>query len=422
MNSLDSSQQAHFAALSGTCWQSVKWWLLLLAFLGLFVHGCTGEPEPKKPVTTLPMFTGPGAFVISRNDQSGLFGVIDLDTQKVYPKLGPASDDAVARYWDGYFFVINRFGHDNIQVMDAKSFALKKQYSVGPGSNPQDIAVVSEKKAYVSRLAKASLLMVDPLTGQKQGEIDLSHLAEPPYKSCTQSSDCRSKTCQNGKCKADGLPELSKMLLHDGKLFVLVQRLDRFQQFAPNTTGKIAVIDTESDKILKILDTKGMNPISMQLSADQKLLYVAQVGVWLKDQENMVLDGQIETFDVTTLKHKGTAITEQALGGNIGSFTIPSETVGYAIRTGKDWKTELVQFHPGTGKVLKTIATSPCIDKKACYTFTQIRHHKNDMLYLVDRNLQSPGIRIFDAKTGQEKTQKPIDMGLPPSSILFYTK
>ena len=35
------------------------------------------------------------------------------------------------------------------------------QFSVGNGSNPYDIEVVSESKAYVSRLAMTELLIVD---------------------------------------------------------------------------------------------------------------------------------------------------------------------------------------------------------------------------------------------------------------------
>jgi hypothetical protein len=43
-------------------------------------------------------------------------------------------------------------------------------------------------------------------------------------------------------------------------------------------------------------------------------------------------------------------------------------------------------------------------------------------LFLADRGspTTSPGIRIYDAVSGVEKTAAPIDVGLPPFDIAFW--
>ncbi|HOY64464.1 MAG TPA: hypothetical protein PK745_14930, partial [bacterium] len=74
--------------------------------------------------------------------------------------------DATVKADGGYVFVINRYGQDNITVLDpADGLSLVTQFSTGNGSNPQDVAAISATKAYVSRLGSASLLIVNPATG-----------------------------------------------------------------------------------------------------------------------------------------------------------------------------------------------------------------------------------------------------------------
>ena len=65
--------------------------------------------------------------------------------------------------YSGLIYVINRFGQDNIQVIDpGNHFATVKQFSTGNGSNPQDIAFLSATKAYVARYGSSDLLDREP--------------------------------------------------------------------------------------------------------------------------------------------------------------------------------------------------------------------------------------------------------------------
>ena len=81
---------------------------------------------------------------------------------------GVGSDPKV-RHALGRHYVINRFLGDNIQIIDPATFQTIRQFSTGAGTNPQDIAVVSDTKAYVTAYDGTDLLIVNPTTGAITG-------------------------------------------------------------------------------------------------------------------------------------------------------------------------------------------------------------------------------------------------------------
>lgn len=388
-----------------------------LLFL-LWLMGCasplTSNPTPSDSGWWLK--PGPKALVLTMHGETGTFGLIDIQTRQVKTSVGPVSNDAMARVWKHYVFVVNRLTHDNIQVMELPSYRLIKQYSVGPGSNPQDIAIVNESKAYISRLANNKLLVVKPLTGEVLKELDLSFLAETDESPCQQHGDCSSSLCIQGRCAKDGIAELATMELYQDHLFVTVQRLNRNKRFLAQDTGKLVVIHTGSDQIVKILDMQGINPYATV--AKDHLLYVSQPGNWMSENRAS-LDGLLEVFDMKQLVSKGVILRESSLGGNIVHFAIRSETQGYIIRSGEQWQTELVRFNPSTGQIGNSLKTSPCLVQGACYTYVSMNLHPNGQLFLVDRDPKQPGIRMFDTSTDQELTETPLSTGLPPMNVVF---
>ncbi|MCK4776585.1 MAG: hypothetical protein KAT30_17440, partial [Candidatus Krumholzibacteria bacterium] len=77
------------------------------------------------------------------------------------PNVASVHNDAVAKVYDELVYVVNRGGADNIQILDpSNSFSTVRQFSVGVGSNPHDIVVVSPTKAYVTRYDATALWIV----------------------------------------------------------------------------------------------------------------------------------------------------------------------------------------------------------------------------------------------------------------------
>ena len=123
----------------------------LAAFaLAALVAGCSPRHGVNAPV----VLGDARAFVVTTDFSTGGLSAIDLDTRQVASQVATVHSDATLRVYGRIIYVVNRFGQDNIQVIDPDgSYATLRQFSTGNGSNPQDIVLVSFHKAYVSRYA-----------------------------------------------------------------------------------------------------------------------------------------------------------------------------------------------------------------------------------------------------------------------------
>ena len=128
--------------------------------------------------------------------------------------------DAVARVAGGLVYVVNRIFADNIQILDpSRDFVTMVQCSTGNGSNPHDIVIAGDTKAYVTLYDTGEILVVNPAPAAdcsdfERGRIDVSPFAD-----------------------ADGNPEADQMAIVSGELYVLLQRLDRNNFFTPAGRG-----------------------------------------------------------------------------------------------------------------------------------------------------------------------------------------
>lgn len=338
------------------------------------------------------------AFVITTDFSTGSYSLVDLESQNTFDDivLGGVHSDAMARLFNNLVYVINRFGADNIQVIDPQQgFTTVAQASVGNGTNPQDIAVVSSSKAYVSRLGSAELLIVNPTTLAQLGTIDLSGRTKPG--------------------DLDGVPELFRMLVHNSRVYLVLQHLDFSGGFIPTKVapGEVVVIDPATDTVATVIQLQGKNPnTDLQFSSDLNRILVGSQGDFL------VNDGGIEAIDpaTNTLDPAGFVINEATIGGDITHFEIVSATKGFAVITDANFANVLVTFNPSTGQKLDTVVGPLNV------FLPHFAINSRDELYLAvtDTATPTPGVRIFDAVQNTELTTEPLRVGqLPPFHILF---
>lgn len=88
---------------------------------------------------------------------------------------GVASTDPVVRHIGDRLYIVNRFGQDNVVVLDAADLSLVAQISTGAGSNPQDVAVVDDL-LYVAAYGSPGLVVLD-LSRPDDGVIDTIDLS-----------------------------------------------------------------------------------------------------------------------------------------------------------------------------------------------------------------------------------------------------
>ncbi|MCC7261059.1 MAG: hypothetical protein IT369_00920 [Candidatus Latescibacteria bacterium] len=329
--------------------------------------------------------------VVTSDFQIGSVALLDPGASAARKDLLTIHSDAVVRYHAGRIYVVNRLGQDNILVLDpANPGTPLLQFSVGNGSNPQDIEFASEQKAYVSRNNSAALLVVDPRTGEFLREIDLSAFAD-----------------------ADGLPEQAEMALVGNRLYLACQRLDRDAGWVSSESVLVAV-DVTTDQVVdwdpaqdgvQALRLQSVNPGN--LIAIGSRLFVAQTGQY------GVADGGVEVVDLDKGLSLGLVLGEAALEGDLTALALVSAVKGYAVVSGADFSNSVRPVDLATGQ-----AGAPLAGHSGGYT-PDLKIDGNRLIVADRGTFSDPsraGLLIYDAATGA-LVAGPLDVGLPPAGI-----
>jgi hypothetical protein len=363
----------------------------------------SGETLVSSPAIPLPITNV--ALVLTTNFSTGSYSVVDLTSRNVFKdlKLGGVHSDAIARFFvnpsgfpHGRVYVVNRLGADSIQILDPQLGFITPtngEISMGSGTNPQDIAFVSTNKAYVSRLASAQLVILNPTTLVQLGVVDLSSLVTPN--------------------DSDGSPEPAYMLVHNGGVYVALQHIDFTQPQLPKVAnGQVVVINPATDSIMTVIELHGKNPFSeFQFSPTLNRILISSVG------DFGVTDGGIEAINPdTNTADTHFAVTEATMGGDITAFVLVSSTKGFAIVSDANFANSLITFDPSSGQRLKTIVGPLNVP------MPQLAINSNNEVYLAitDTATTATGLRIFDADTDNEITSSPLNVGqFPPVFTVF---
>jgi len=195
----------------------------------------------------------------------------------------------------------------------------------------------------------------------------------------------------------------------NGEVFVLLQRLKTFK---PTSHSTLVILDGATGAVKKALHLTATNPVGkLRYSKAVKRLVIIEAA------SLGTLEGGIEYLNPEDHTLSGLLITEKELGGDMVDAVIASSTKGYAvIAVTKQEKsaTHIVSFNPSTGKKLGDILTSDAW----VYSFLELNPDGSE-LWVTDRTMNAPGIRIFKVSDDSEVTSKPIDVGLPPSMVCF---
>jgi DNA-binding beta-propeller fold protein YncE len=332
--------------------------------------------------------------VVNTDFETGQLATVRVDAPRtVGHPPDPIHADAVVRVANGLVYVVNRFLGDNVQVLDpGRGFRTVLQCTTVPGSNPHDIVVADPHKAYVTRYDRTELWIVDPgaagCAGFRRGTIDLAAWAD-----------------------ADGIPEMDQMALVGDRLFVTVQRLDRAHQFAPAGKSLLLVIDTATDAVVGEIRLASANAFGDASGIGRE----PGTGKLLVNQAGDIFrtgDGGIQRVDPFTLSGEDFLMTEDELGGNVTDFAMVSPTKGYAVVITDALRNVLVAFDPSQRIVTRRLLT------RVDY-LPDIALAPDGTLWVADRNLGAPGIRVFDPGDDHELTSGPIDVGLPPFALGF---
>jgi DNA-binding beta-propeller fold protein YncE len=334
------------------------------------------------------------AYVVESDFASGSCAGVDVASRQAACNVSPVHSDARVRWYDGRIYIVNRFGADNIQVLHGTTYALLRQFSVGNGSNPYDIAFASPTKAYVTRWATSELWIVNPATGAHTGTISLASLADD-----------------------DGKPEMDRLMMVGPLLFVSLQRIDQAGGFQPTDSSLVAVVDTRTDALVDCDPTvpgaqgillPRVNPVtSFVFDEPRTRLYLGCVGRYGE------LDGGIVAIDPAALVATGVVAREDSLQGDVLDLAWAGEQRAFAIVSDASFNTELIRWSPVSGDREGTLY-SPGGFSLADAEVTPA----GDEVWVCNSSFASPGLRVFSAYTGLPLAG-PITCTLPPQGITF---
>ncbi|MBE0565376.1 MAG: hypothetical protein IH621_05415 [Krumholzibacteria bacterium] len=297
--------------------------------------------------------------------------------------LATIPGDAVGRHHGGLVYIVGRKGSDLLQVYDpAAGFALVREFSLGAGRNPQDIAFDTAGEAYIPCYDEAVLLRVDVA-----GETILGTYSTAPF------------------ADADGLPETAWCAAAGDLLYIACQKLDRGNWYGPSGPGAILVFDMAAEQWVDMDPVAaGVQPIALvggnpytRLVLDGDRLAVGCAG-WFG-----LADGGIELVDLTAGVSLGYAVTEAELGGDV--LVVEPD--------GACWLA-LVSDASFTTSVRRACAAGVAVlDTGTGYVHADL-WLQGGVLHLLDRTPGAAGLRVLDPQSGAEHTAGAISTGLPP--------
>lgn len=348
-------------------------------FLALFLFSQAALAQSNLFTSTSDFSTGSTAFLQAGTEEAEI------------NQLGIHSD-AVVRFHSGRIYVINRLGQDNIIVLDATDPRTPlTQFSVGNGTNPQDIEVVAADKAYVTLYERSEVLVVDPRDGTELDRIDLSLFAD-----------------------ADGLPEIAEIARVGQRLYVSCQRLDRNGTWGPADDSFLAVIDIDSNALIDAdPELEGIQGIVLSSPNPNALIPVGQSIVVSTVAHFGDRLGGVEIIDTESNRSLGIAVSEEDLGGDLNRIALVDGERGFAIISDENFVNYVIPFNMQSGQV------SPALQGLSGGYIPDLAVDGNRLIVADQGSFSDPssaGLKIFDA-TDHSLLQGPIATGLPPVSI-----
>ena len=379
------------------------WTLVALGF------GCAnGEEGPPKA-------SGKKILLVATTDfASGALSSVDLENSQPVNGLLTLDQDSVVREIDGNPYVLER-RNDNIKRLDKNdNFRIQYEQSlrkVGEtGLNPHDIAQINDETALVSLYGLKEMREVRLGDGTLTGRsLDIS----------SYSSDSTA-------------PDVSQLLRMDGFIYAFLQDIVT-ETCSENTPGCFmgSLFASKNSRLLKInasdlniLEAPSLpfkNPIGrLQLYTSGNVQKILGAGVGVFGQ----IDGGVVSYNISSGSFDSPTFQEEAVsestgskGRDINQVVYVNNEKAFALLADSGFKSFVVAFNPATRTITKQILPPDTEDGDYAEILME-----GDSLLVADRNPMRPGIRIFDVNTLEEKTSEPINVGLPPYSMVVVER
>ena len=302
--------------------------------------------------------------------------------------------DSILRYTGGRIYAVSRQA-GTITVICRNTWTPLHVHSLGAGTEPQDIAVVSPSTAYVTRRRDTHLLRLNPITGAALEVVDLGVFLDP-----------------------NDILDVRMMAMHEGRLFV---QYCRTHQHDPIPEAALAVVDLATEQLIDVNPSEpGLQAIAlqgtaprfkMQIIPDTRLLFVSATGDFFDD-------GGIEMIDLDTLQSLGLVIRESdgQVGADLGAFVLVTPERGFLT-----FSTDLLlSSHLFPFTVTGGVIPGPQLHEALDYFVpTMVHDVATNYFFLPEGGFGGDGVHVFDALTGEPVTAQLLATTGPPTDLVL---
>jgi hypothetical protein len=322
--------------------------------------------------------------VVASDFTSGVFSTIDAPSLAVDAAAvaGVASADPVIRRHGDELFIVNRFGFDNVTILDAATLTLVTQISTGEGSNPQDVAVVGDK-LYVAALGADGIRVIDRDAPTEIDSIDLT------------------------KLDGDGVPDCMSVHAVGDRVFAACGLLDNF---VADQVGKVVVIDTTTDTVETTFDLPARNPAGLLEQAPAGSAYAGDLLLATVPDYVDYATGCLVRISTGDTPAATCGPTNLALGGFVTRVGFAGDVTWVIAAAFSPSFESTGALHAidaeGTVGAAATGAAVVAQDLAVC----------GDYLFVADKATTGEGVRVFahDGETVSELTTDVLDVGTTP--------
>lgn len=281
-------------------------------------------------------------------------------------------------------FIINRWGRDNIQVIDRGNLKTVLQIPSPATSNPYDLAL-KDSLLYVGFYNLAEIRIHHQETGALRDSIDISAYADT----------------------SDGKPEVPDVEILGDYLYVLLANLDTKDDRKPLQSKLLRV--RLADKRIESLDLPYGNALNIAYDSTAGRMYIPCRGAYFTSDKKHALDGGIVSVDLEKWAVADTLQTETSLGGTLNPVTLHEGRLYTTVTAAEE---TLLSFAPTKGAATTTLATLEA------YQFAGLAiDGEAGILYFGDRK---QGLRSVDLGTNKESDSGKVSLGdLPIADLVL---
>lgn len=319
--------------------------LALLGFVSASVLAGCSEPPSSSSAYDGPPLSSAALVLLAGQQVSGL-GRIDTDGQLLeVPDIALGTDPVLATSVQTIFAIVR--DQNIVYEVDPDTLALQNSFVtyadneletskmldcqlLVKGINPQDVAVDSQGRRWVTRYERSSVAIIES-NGNFSGTVDLSADAD-----------------------ADGLPEAAGIHIAGDHAYIALELLDRCGGWVPSGPAKILEVDLATREVTKRIELGGANPFGRLVPApwdsSGNTVAVALAGNFLSlDEGDAAAIVKLDTGEVQGFGR------ESEFEGSVTEIVLAAPNEAYAIVSNPKLTqvnaTSVIRIDPTTGQV-----------------------------------------------------------------------